>query len=152
MPDLGMPDQGVPDQGVPDQGVPDAVTPQPSRADPPAAAWTFGDQRRSDHETLEWLRPPNRVPAEAVPLDPLRRTNVYAPAHRMSAPDHKMPAPEHGAPTHSPTHAAHAANGSAAARSIIGTPPPAVTSLQPPSTPPVDSYDLQRPQAGQSEL
>jgi UDP-GlcNAc:undecaprenyl-phosphate GlcNAc-1-phosphate transferase len=148
-PDYGVPDHGVPDLGVSDDRAPDAVTPQPSRADPPAAAWTFGDQRRSDHETLEW-RPPNRVPAEAVPLDPLRRTNGYAPAHRMPAPD--LPAPGHGAPAHSPTHAAHAGNGSAAARSIIGTPPPAVTSLEPPPPPAVDSYDLQRPQAGQAEL
>jgi hypothetical protein len=63
-----------------------------------------------------------------------------------------LPAPGHGAPAHSPTHAAHAGNSSAAARSIIGTPPPAVTSLEPPSAPAVDSYDLQRPQAGQAEL
>jgi hypothetical protein len=100
----------------------DDAVADPRHGDPPASSWTFGDRRRSDHEPTDWQTVDDTV-SETARFDPWR-----SGSHRP------------------------AGNGDAAPRSIIGTPPPAVTSLGVNGTAAIESNDVDRGDAGPTEL
>jgi UDP-GlcNAc:undecaprenyl-phosphate/decaprenyl-phosphate GlcNAc-1-phosphate transferase len=102
----------VGDPPGPGQASPGAGSTEPDagQAGPTASEWKFGDRRRA--------------PSENGTPDPPRRSGTYLPAH--GAPN-GIAAPANGTPE--TANGSAEGNGAAAVRSIIGTPPPAVTSL-----------------------
>ncbi len=100
----------------------DDAVADPRHGDPPASGWTFGDRRRSDPGPTDGRTVDDTV-SETARFDPWRNGSNRP-----------------------------AGNGDAAPRSIIGTPPPAVTSLGTNGTPAIQSKDLDRRDAGPTEL
>ena len=142
--DLGSAERGWPERAWPerdwperqwsepswperDQVAPDpAPGPEPGRADPPASAWRLGE-RSSDHEMPNGRRPDLTV--DAAP----RGAAARDAAPRDAAPRDAPPAGGNGT------------------RSIIGTPPPAVTGPQPIAMRSGDRSLLEHKDAGQAD-
>jgi UDP-GlcNAc:undecaprenyl-phosphate/decaprenyl-phosphate GlcNAc-1-phosphate transferase len=106
------------------------------RPEPSPSGWTLGDRPRTERELLEF-RPGGSSLSAAGPLEPggplEARPATGGPVDARSAPDQSGPdqsGPDRSAPDGSESDgSAHDRPGRA--RSIIGTPPPAVTGLDP---------------------
>ena len=143
-PESGWPERDWPERHWPEpnQVAPDpAVGTEPGRADPPAAAWTLG-QRSNGHEVPDGRRA-DLMPAELGGQNRPERNHGYAPSHRAPVPVDAVPLD--GAPADATP------GGRAGTRSIIGTPPPAVTGQQPIAMLGSDRSLLERKDAGQVE-
>jgi UDP-GlcNAc:undecaprenyl-phosphate/decaprenyl-phosphate GlcNAc-1-phosphate transferase len=159
-PDRIAPDRIAPDRvaPAPDRVAPDRIGPEPAggpepgRVDPPAAAWTFGGVRSNDREMPDW-RPADLVPADSRGRDRRERPHGYTASHRATAPADVPPVDAR--PVDAATVDAgpvDAVLGSrAGTRSIIGTPPPAVTGQQAIQMRGSDRSQLERRDAGQAE-
>jgi UDP-GlcNAc:undecaprenyl-phosphate GlcNAc-1-phosphate transferase len=116
-------------------------------AEQSTSAWPLGDRPKTERELLD-LRPGGSPPAahSAEPGD--ARPAKAAPAHARPATAHPAtahPATAHPATAHPaharPAHGQRAPDEPAPARSIIGTPPPALTSLDPAAAAVADDAD-----------
>ncbi len=147
-PDRLGPDRVAPDRVAPDRLGPDAAGgPEPGRADPPAAAWTFGGIRTNDREMPDW-RPADLMSADSRGRDRRERPHGYAPSHRATAPADIPPADAARADTGTID---AVLGGRPGTRSIIGTPPPAVTGQQASPMRASDRTQLERRDVGQAD-
>jgi UDP-GlcNAc:undecaprenyl-phosphate/decaprenyl-phosphate GlcNAc-1-phosphate transferase len=144
--DWAGPDWAGPDSGGRDQAAggrteppPGPAVSDPGRGDSSASAWRFGDGWHSDLEPSE-SRPSHGGMAHP-PVNGARAGGTR-PAVTGAA---------SAGPADTQAGTAQPDNGRAAARSIIGTPPPAVTSLGANGAPAGDSQDRYRRETGSAE-